>query len=209
MKAAYRRLVATAKRTGAQGRRVLEASRKQATTRRRGAWPNAWARSCRGSSRGIKPGRAACPGERPGPLGGEAAVAVRAAHAGDPAVQGGQAGGVRPEDPARRGGGRDHQRLLAVLEKGRRPGPAACLAEQPGQSPGAVRPATAGCWPADRGISSAANERLAKEAGVKHVALPHVGKAPPPDRRAEEKGASVPGRGYKFRAGIEGRIHVR
>ena len=51
---------------------------------------------------------------------------------------------------------------------------------------------------ADRGMASAENERLAKEAGVKQVALPHVGKAPP-ERRAEEKGRrfrrglSVPG----------------
>ena len=59
---------------------------------------------------------------------------------------------------------------------------------------------------ADRGTSSPANERLAKEAGVKHVALPHVGKAPP-DRRAEEKGPRSR-EAYKSRAGIEGRIHV-
>ena len=59
---------------------------------------------------------------------------------------------------------------------------------------------------ADRGISSPANERLAKEAGIKHVASPHVGKAPP-ERRAEEKGRRFR-EAYKFRAGIEGRIHV-
>lgn len=59
---------------------------------------------------------------------------------------------------------------------------------------------------ADRGLASAANERLAKEAGVKHVALPHVGKAPP-GRRAEERGRRFK-RGYRFRAGIEGRIHA-
>jgi IS5 family transposase len=59
---------------------------------------------------------------------------------------------------------------------------------------------------ADRGMSSAANERRAREAGVKHVALPHVGKAPP-ERRAEEKGQQFKD-AYKFRAGIEGRIHV-
>ncbi len=37
---------------------------------------------------------------------------------------------------------------------------------------------------ADRGMASAGDERPATEAGVEHVALPHVGKAPP-DRRAE------------------------
>jgi Transposase DDE domain len=59
---------------------------------------------------------------------------------------------------------------------------------------------------ADRGMSSAANERLAKEAGIKHVALPHVGKASA-ERRAEEKGRRFR-EAYKFRAGIEGRIHA-
>jgi IS5 family transposase len=59
---------------------------------------------------------------------------------------------------------------------------------------------------ADRGMSSSANEQLAKGAGIKHVALPHVGKAPP-ERRAEEKGARFK-EAYQFRAGIEGRIHV-
>jgi IS5 family transposase len=59
---------------------------------------------------------------------------------------------------------------------------------------------------ADRGMASAENERLAKQAGVKHIALPHVGKAPP-DRRIEEKGRRFRD-GYRFRAGIEGRIHA-
>ena len=58
----------------------------------------------------------------------------------------------------------------------------------------------------DRGVSSAENERLAKEAGVKNVALPHVGKASP-ERLAEEKGRRFRD-GYRFRAGIEGRIHA-
>ena len=55
-------------------------------------------------------------------------------------------------------------------------------------------------------MASAENERLAKEAGVKQVALPHVGKAPP-ERRAEEKGRRFR-EAYRFRAGIEGRIHA-
>ena len=59
---------------------------------------------------------------------------------------------------------------------------------------------------ADRGMASAENERLAREAGVEHVALPHVGKAPP-DRRARERGRRFRA-AYRFRAGIEGRIHA-
>jgi transposase, IS5 family len=60
---------------------------------------------------------------------------------------------------------------------------------------------------ADRGMASAENECLAREAGVKQVALPHVGKASP-ERKALETGRQFR-RGYRFRAGIEGRIHVR
>ncbi len=59
---------------------------------------------------------------------------------------------------------------------------------------------------ADRGMSSADNRRLAEERGVKRVALPHVGKAPP-GRQAVEKERWFR-RGYRFRAGIEGRIHA-
>jgi IS5 family transposase len=55
-------------------------------------------------------------------------------------------------------------------------------------------------------MASAENERRAKEAGVKRVASPHVGKAPP-GRRAEERGRRFRD-GYRFRAGIQGRIHT-
>ena len=58
---------------------------------------------------------------------------------------------------------------------------------------------------ADRGMSSAANEELAEQAGVKRVALPRVGKASA-ERKELEKGRGFR-RGYRFRAGIEGRIH--
>jgi IS5 family transposase len=59
---------------------------------------------------------------------------------------------------------------------------------------------------ADRGMSSAENEELAKQAGVKQVALPRVGKASA-GRKEWEKGRRFR-RGYRFRAGIEGRIHM-
>jgi IS5 family transposase len=58
----------------------------------------------------------------------------------------------------------------------------------------------------DRGMASAANERLARHAGVKRIALPCVGRASPA-RRQQEKERWFR-RGYRFRAGIEGRIHV-
>ena len=88
-----------------------------------------------------------------------------------------------------KGGGQDQEHLADSVANHKR---------QFGRSPRVLA--------ADRGMSSSANERLAKGAGIEHVALPHVGKAPP-DRRAEEKGPRFK-EAYKFRAGIEGRIHV-
>jgi IS5 family transposase len=58
----------------------------------------------------------------------------------------------------------------------------------------------------DRGVSSPTNERLAKEAGVKRVVLPWVGKSKPERVKEERQRWFV--RGYRFRAGIEGRISV-
>ena len=55
-------------------------------------------------------------------------------------------------------------------------------------------------------MSSAENEELAVQAGVKQVALPRVGKASA-ERKELEKGRRFR-RGYRFRAGIEGRIHM-
>jgi IS5 family transposase len=59
---------------------------------------------------------------------------------------------------------------------------------------------------ADRGVHSVANERLAKAAGVRRVVMPYNGKAPPERRRQEQEAWFR--RGFRFRAGIEGRIHV-
>jgi transposase, IS5 family len=58
----------------------------------------------------------------------------------------------------------------------------------------------------DRGVSSPENERLAKERGVKRVVLPATGKVPAA-RRAQERERWFR-RGFNFRAGMEGRIHV-
>jgi IS5 family transposase len=58
----------------------------------------------------------------------------------------------------------------------------------------------------DRSFFSPANEALAKDAGVKRVAIPYAGKAPP-ERVTEEKQRWFRA-GYRFRAGIEGRISV-
>ena len=59
---------------------------------------------------------------------------------------------------------------------------------------------------ADRGMASAANEHRARQAGVKRIALPCVGRASPARRQPERERWFR--RGYRFGAGIEGRIHV-
>jgi transposase, IS5 family len=58
----------------------------------------------------------------------------------------------------------------------------------------------------DRGLYSEENERLAQEAGVKRVALPKSGKLSEKRKRHEEQRWFR--RGFRFRAGIEGRISV-
>jgi transposase, IS5 family len=202
LKAAYGRLVATAKRTGAQGQRVLEALRREGDDA---------ARRLAGRLEEILPRlkRAVGQAERrvlkddPVPS-GEKLVSLFEPHtqviprfkAGKPAefgrklrldeVEGGLIAGyaVLP-----RGGGQDQPYLGdALANHGRHFGRAPNLLA------------------ADRGMASAGNERVAKDAGVKHVALPHVGKASP-QRRAEEKGRRFR-EAYRFRAGIEGRIHA-
>jgi transposase, IS5 family len=58
----------------------------------------------------------------------------------------------------------------------------------------------------DRGIYTPDNERLAERAGVKHVVIPYAGKASP--QRVQHERTSWFRRGFRFRAGIEGRISV-
>ena len=58
----------------------------------------------------------------------------------------------------------------------------------------------------DRGLATAANDQLAREAGVKRVAMPCLGRASPERRRAGRSRRFR--RDYRLRAGIEGRIHV-
>ena len=58
----------------------------------------------------------------------------------------------------------------------------------------------------DRGVFSAANEAVAEQAGVKRIVLPYAGKASA-DRQRRERAAWFR-RGFRFRAGIEGRISV-
>jgi IS5 family transposase len=58
----------------------------------------------------------------------------------------------------------------------------------------------------DRGVSSPTNEQLAKDAGVKRVVLPAKGRASAERKKRERERWFR--RGFRFRAGIEGRISV-
>jgi IS5 family transposase len=58
----------------------------------------------------------------------------------------------------------------------------------------------------DRGVYSATNEQLAQQAGVKRIVLPATGK--PSAARREHERTRWWRRGFRFRAGIEGRISV-
>jgi IS5 family transposase len=58
----------------------------------------------------------------------------------------------------------------------------------------------------DRGVSSPKNEQLAKDMGVKRVVLPAKGKAS--EKRKQQERERWFRRGFRFRAGIEGRISV-
>jgi transposase, IS5 family len=59
---------------------------------------------------------------------------------------------------------------------------------------------------ADRGGYSAANEAVAQQVGGTRIVIPSAGKTPPA-RVAQERAAWFR-RGFRFRAGIEGRISV-
>ncbi len=201
LKAAYGRLIATAKRTGAQGRRVLKALQDRADEPGARRLAERLGEVLPRLKRGIGQAERRVLKNDPVPS-PEKLVSLFEPHtqviprfqAGKPAefgrklrldeVEGGIITGYAVLD---RGGGQDQPYLADALTNHRR---------QFGRSPRLLA--------ADRGMASAENERLAREAGVKHVALPHVGKAPP-ERRAEERSRRFR-EGYRFRAGIEGRI---
>jgi IS5 family transposase len=203
LKAAYRRLVAAAKRTAAQGRRVLEVLRRQgdgpATRRLAGRLGEVLPRLKRAvaqAERRVLKGDPVPSGEKLVSLFEPHTQVIPRFKPGRPAefgrklrldeVEGGIVTGYRILE---KGGGQDQPHLGDALTEHRR---------KFGRAPNLLA--------ADRGMASAEDERLARGAGVRQVALPHVGKAPP-DRRAEERGRRFR-EGYRFRAGIEGRIHT-
>jgi transposase, IS5 family len=85
--------------------------------------------------------------------------------------------------------GREHPHLPASLEAHR---------EHFGRAPELLA--------ADRGLYSANNERLAQQAGIKRIVLPKSGRLSEERKRHEKQRWFR--RGFRFRAGIEGRISV-
>ena len=203
LKAAYGRLVVIGKRAGAQGRRALEALQghgddpgvPRLVERLAEVLPRL-KRATRQAERRVLEDDPVPSAEKLVSLFEPHTQVIPRFKAGKPAefgrklrldeVEGGIIAGYRVLE---KGGGQDQEHLGDALADHRR---------KFGRPPRLLA--------ADRGMASAENERLAKEAGVKHVALPHVGKAPP-GRRAEERGRRFR-EAYRFRAGIEGRIHA-
>ena len=203
LKAAYGRLVATAKRTRAQGERVRKALVGRGDDPRARRLAERLGEVLPRLKRGIGQAERRVLKNDPVPS-GEKLVSLFEPHTqviprfkAGKAVEFGrevrldevEAGIITGYAVLERGGGQDQPYLADALEDHR---------ARFGRPPRLLA--------ADRGMASAENERLARDAGVKHVALPHVGKAPP-GRRAEEKGRRFRD-GYRFRAGIEGRIHT-
>jgi transposase, IS5 family len=203
LKAAYGRLIEVAQRTGAQAERVLEVLREQADepaakrlAAKLGEFLPRLRRGIDQATRRVIKGESVPAPEKLLSLFEPHPQVIPRFKAGKPVefgrkirldeVEGGIITGYAI---LAQGGGQDQPYLKDSLEAHRR---------HFGRAPDLLA--------ADRGMASAANERLAQEAGVKQVALPHVGKASP-ERKELEKGRRFR-RGYRFRAGIEGRIHV-
>jgi IS5 family transposase len=202
LKAAYGRLIDTAKRTGAQARRVAEVLQRQTKrpaqrlARRIGTILPLLMQGIQQASRRVLEGRAVPASEKLLSLFEPHTQIVPRFKPGTPVefgrklrldeVEGGIVAGYQILD---RGGGQDQPYLKDSLEAHRR---------RFGRAPDLLT--------ADRGMASAENEQLARQAGVRRVALPRVGRASPVQRRREKERWFR--RGYRFRAGIEGRIHV-
>jgi IS5 family transposase len=201
LKGAYTKLIETAGRTGAQAKRVLEALGRSAEkgaerlASRLGEFLPRLTQGIEQARRRVLEGESVPAKEKRLSLFEPHTQVIPRFKAGKPVefgrklrldeVEGGIITGYRILE---QGGGQDQPYRKDGLEAHRR---------HFGRAPDLLA--------ADRGMSSAANEELAKQAGVKNVALPRVGKATA-ERKVLERGRRFR-RGYRFRAGIEGRIH--
>ena len=202
LRAAYGRLIGTAKRTAGQARRVrtaLEASAAPAARRlaaKVGEILPRLAQGIRQAWRRVLQGEAVPAQEKLVSVFEPQAQIVPRHKAGQEVefgrkvrldeAEGGIVTAYRLLD---RGGGQDYGELADCLATHRR---------LFGRAPALLA--------ADRGFSTPRNEQLAKEAGVTRVCIPFAGR-PPPERQRLEKERWFR-RGYRFRAGIEGRVHA-
>ena len=202
LQAAYRRLIDTAQRTGSQARRVLQALERrtqlptQRLAQRIGMILPLLIQGIAQATRRVLEGKAVPAPEKllslfephtqiiPRFKAGKSVEFGRKLRLDE--VEGGIISGYQIVD---QGGGQDQPYLRDSLEAHRR-----LFGRPPDLLAG------------DRGLASAANEQLARQAGVRRIALPCVGRASPA-RRQQQKERWFR-RGYRFRAGIEGRIHV-
>ncbi|HMB04114.1 MAG TPA: ISNCY family transposase [Isosphaeraceae bacterium] len=202
LKTAYGRLIDTAQRTGEQARRVLAALTRRAKppaqrlAQRIGIFLPMLLQGIAQASRRVLEGKAVPASEKVLSLFEPHTQIIPRFKAGKPVefgrklrldeVEGGIVSGYQIVD---QGGGQDQLYLKDSLDAHHR---------HFGRAPDLLA--------ADRGLASAENERLARQAGVKQIALPCVGRASPARRQQETERWFR--RGYRFRAGIEGRIHV-
>jgi IS5 family transposase len=202
LRAAYGRLIGTARRTAGQARRVLGALRQVAGPKaqrladRVGEFLPRLAQGIRQAWRRVIDGESVPAKEKllsvfephtqivPRHKAGEEVAFGRKVRLDE--VEGGVVSGYRVLE---QGGGQDYPHLADGLATHRR---------LFGRAPDLLA--------ADRGLSSPKNEKLAREAGVRRVCLPFSGRAPPERQRAERERWFR--RGYRFRAGVEGRVHV-
>jgi IS5 family transposase len=202
LQAAYGRLIDTAQRTGAQARRVLEVLTRrtrppaQRLAQRIGTFLPLLVQGIQQASRRVLQGKAVPACQKVLSLFEPHSQIIPRFKAGKPVefgrklrldeVEGGIITGYQVLD---QGGGQDQPYLKDSLAAHHR---------HFGRAPGLLA--------ADRGLASTENERLAQQAGVKRIALPCLGRASPARRQQESERWFR--RGYRFRAGIEGRIHV-
>jgi IS5 family transposase len=202
LQAAYGRLIDTAKRTAGQARRVLRALQESAAPKARrlagqvGEFLPRLGQAIRQAWRRVLNGEAVPAKEKLVSLFEPQAQIVPRHKAGQEVefgrkirldeVEGGIVTAYRVVE---QGGGQDYAQLAECLAAHRR---------LFGRAPRLLA--------ADRGFSTPGNEQLAKESGVERVCVPFAGRAPPGRQRSEKERWFR--EGYRFRAGIEGRVHA-
>jgi transposase, IS5 family len=200
LREAYAKLIAIARASRAQAARVRTAL--QAQGEARAAAGRALRPRAAAGRAGHRPGHAPRLTGRAGAQRGEAPQPLRAAHSGHPAAQARKPtefgrkvllreveGGIISHFAVLDDVGLEHPHFVASLDAHR---------ARFGHPPDLVA--------GDRGLYSPENEERARARGGKHIVLPKTGRLSR-ERRQHERQRWFR-RGFRFRAGAEGRIHV-